>query len=460
MLADLFLPACDPAIDELHALTALYTHDPVVDELLTLARWPERGGTLLDPAAGDGVFAERAILRLPLRPNEPGTLAARVEAWEIHPQAVDAARIRIARQLLRRGWSSQAAHTGAERVVHQTDFLTHAGRDRSYAVISTNPPFLRQAFIPSGYLPTFRDATPEYARADLLHAYLARSAHLLAPGGCIAFVTSDRWLGNLTASRLRERLGEHLGIDSLRPLDASSSFYRPKRRRRGTPPRIHPVAVVLSAAGRHARRLGPEPVSLGPPQASPPGAVLLGEVAQLRIAPWLGPRGVFTLDAADAAHLPASSLVPCVGTEDIDGDRLRKPHRVAIRTDRRAEPPAAVAEHLRRTLHQLPPRARRSPFWAPPEAWGPLPLAHDAILVPRIARGLRPILLPAGVLPLDHAVTVCAAADVPLATLMAALRSDHAQAWIHAHAPKLENGFRSITTGLLRRLPVQLHGTP
>ena len=58
-MTDLFgRTAREEAVDALHSLTAIYTHEPVVDELLDsiAAVWPRRLARLLDPSVGAGAF--------------------------------------------------------------------------------------------------------------------------------------------------------------------------------------------------------------------------------------------------------------------------------------------------------------------------------------------------------------------------------------------------------------------
>lgn len=76
------------------------------------------------------------------------------------------------------------------------------------------------------------------------------------------------------------------------------------------------------------------------------------------------------------------------------------------------------------------------------------------------------MILPAGVLAINHNLTVVAAPATRSAVdavdaLRDALTAASTDAWLRAHAPRLENGFFSITTTLLRRLPVPwgTHGT-
>ena len=44
------------AIDELHAATAIYTREPVVDQLLEHVDWPRGARSLVDTSCGDGAF--------------------------------------------------------------------------------------------------------------------------------------------------------------------------------------------------------------------------------------------------------------------------------------------------------------------------------------------------------------------------------------------------------------------
>jgi hypothetical protein len=57
--------ARDLAIDALHAATAIYTAEPVVDELLDNINWPQNTARrMADTSCGDGMFLGRALDRL------------------------------------------------------------------------------------------------------------------------------------------------------------------------------------------------------------------------------------------------------------------------------------------------------------------------------------------------------------------------------------------------------------
>lgn len=83
--------ARDQAIDALHAATAIYTAERVVDDLLDKLDCPRAGRRLVDPSCGDGMFLARALRRL--LAVEPAISGARlldlVEGLEIHPYAAE-----------------------------------------------------------------------------------------------------------------------------------------------------------------------------------------------------------------------------------------------------------------------------------------------------------------------------------------------------------------------------------
>jgi len=107
----------------------------------------------------------------------------------------------------------------------------------------------------------------------------------------------------------------------------------------------------------------------------------------------------------------------------------------------------------------MPERGRRAVRWLPPEAFaGRLPLPYDAVLVPRIARQLRAVLLPAGRLPVNHQLVVLS--GLPPADIMAMLTDPAVQAQADALALPVDSGYRSYTATLLRAITVPRHLVP
>jgi hypothetical protein len=291
----------------------------------------------------------------------------------------------------------------------------------------------------------------------MLHAFIDRCAKALEHDGEIGMVTADRWLFNAGAATLRASLGERrFRLTDVERLDVKSAFYRPKSRARGTPPRVHPLSVVMKKGGTDGQPLSKAPIFPGVDPTRYEGYPTLEELAEVRIGPWLGTFGVFVVSADVAATLPSGYLVPAVDTDDIVDGALGEPKRYAIRTNPKTQPCAAILSHLLENRATLAPRARMPIPWMPPERCDTIDLSRPALLVPRIATSPRGVHLPAGVLPLNHNLSiVCAAPDI-LLKIELALRGDLASAWVNDHAPRLENGYYSLTTTLLRKMPIDL----
>lgn len=456
---DLFpLSEREEAINALHYATAIYTAAPVVDDLLDAVDWPRGNRRLVDPSCGDGIFLGRALARLlrerpKVREDE---LLDVLQGWELHPSAAQQSRARVAELLEDQGWEPGKARAASERMVRQADFLT-AGPTGPYChVLAGNPPYLRFTNLHQLLRAEYQAALPAYACSDLLHSFLDRCASVLMPDGEVALVTADRWLFNVGAAKLRESLGSRLGIDRLQRLDPTSAFYRPKDRRAGSPPRIHPVSVVLRPSSVAAIPLSAAPVF--PDKQEQPNqkpGITLGEIAKVTLAPWLGTNGIFVVDEATAASLPAEHLVPAIDTDDIRDGQLQTPTRYAIRTTPDCPPPPAIMAHLEANMHRMAKRGLRKIPWLPPESWHKRNLNEPILLVPRIARSLRPVRVPPGILPVNHNLSIVAADRVTLDEIEEMLSSKEANEWMQAHAARLESGFYSLTTTLLRQLPVQ-----
>ena len=185
-------------------------------------------------------------------------------------------------------------------------------------------------------------------------------------------------------------------------------------------------------------------------------SVRLREIAEVRLAPWLGKEGMFVVSAEQAKRLPPELLVPAVDTDDIKDGVLGEPRRFAIRTQPGVEPPVEILEHLTATRSRLAATGqRRKDWWLPPEPWHHLSLDREALLVPRISKELRTVRLPAGVLAINHNITIVSAGSATLDEIETSLATERARGFVRRCSPDLENGYLSITTELLRLVPVE-----
>lgn len=444
------------AIDKLHAATAIYTTDPIVDQLLDRINWPHTHGNLVDPSCGDGAFLLRALERLLLTIGAHDDKALlRVEGWEIHPQACNEARQRIATRLIVAGRSASDATRLAKLMVKNSDFLTESPNLPTWDTIAGNPPYLRWLGVPVPLRRQYSGVVPGYASADLLHSFLDRCTKALRPDGVIAFVTADRWLVNKQAAELREMIGKSVSIAHLERLDAKTAFYRPKQRRLSTPARVHPVAVVLTHGG-NALQITKQAIYPGVDASTYAGLPTLGSIAQVKLAPWLGTDGVFVVDALTTRKLPQDFLVPVVTASDLTSDGVRPASKYAIRTVPGEVPPQAIQDHLRQQMPRMSPRGRKGSPWTPPETFHRWDLSRPTLMIPRISLNAYPHKIEAGRLPIDHHLSISCSSQELLDKIAEALRHPLSTRWLQEHAQRLEDGYVFITATLLRQLPLIL----
>lgn len=449
------------AVDLLHAATAVYTTEPVVDQLLDQLGWPSGNLSLVDPSAGNGMFIIRALERLIADNPQADVLDfQRLEGWEIHPQACEEARLRIANRLQIAGKSVSDARDIAARMITCADFLTEGPTTPRWDIIAGNPPYLRWLNIPALLRNLYDEVVPGYAAADMLHSFLDRCVKCLEPQGRIGFVTADRWLFGQRAAALRERLGQCVEISHLTRLDARSAFFRPKDRRAGTPARVHPVAVILSPAhNKMGLPLTASPIYPGVDSRDYEGKPKLGDLATVKLAPWLGTDGVFLIDAVTAAALPAHSTIPTFTPDDWNAPDDAPPAFYAIRTRPQEEPHPDVKEHLRRHMDSMSERAKKAGPWQPPETFHRWDMTKPILVLPRILKDLNARLLPAGRLPVSHQLAIQCDSEDQLLAVQKALQSDIALRWLRDHAPRLENSYHQLSAPLLRQMPLQMERT-
>lgn len=445
------------AIDELHAATAIYTSEPAVDQLLARINWPDGDASIADCSAGDGQFLVRALSKLlSTRHVDDEMLPTLIQGWEIHPAAAAQARARLAAVLISFGRSGVQAQEVANRIVLNKDFLTEGPTEATYSAIIGNPPYLRMVSIPALLREEYSLVVPKYALPDLMFSFLDRCAKVLRPGGQMGLIVSDRWMSNSGAAALREALGSRLSIEYMERVDPTSVFHRSKQRRAGTPARVHPVLVIFGATGQAITKAAIYP---GIDPAKYAAYPTLDSIARIRIAPWLDAPGIWTIseDQVRASGIPHQFLVPAVDTDDVRDRELGAPRRFAIRTMPKETPCDAIVEHLRSQMHRMSKRGLRilqAGKWAPPERFHNFDLSQPSLLVPRIAKTPKAVRLPIGTLPLNHNLSIVSSGPEGLKLVERALQSDVAAEWMRDHAPRLEDGYYSLCTTLLRKMPV------
>ncbi len=445
------------AIEQLHEATAIYTKEIVVDELLGRINWPDGDASIADCSAGDGQFLTRALSKLlSAGPVADEKLPSLIQGYEIHAGAAAQARARIAAVLISFGRSSTIACEIAAKIVLNMDFLTEGPTEPQFTALIGNPPYLRMVNVPELLRAEYGQVVPKYASLDLAHSFLDRCSKVLRPGGQMGFIVSDRWLTNSGAGGLRQALGSRLAIEHLARVDSTSAFFRPKQRRAGSPARVHPVICIFGPSGQSITK---EAIYPGVDASRYAGYPTLDSIATVRICPWLGTPGIFLLThaEAEASGIPNEYLVPAVDTDDVEGCELRTPRRFAIKTHPDVQPCEAVMAHLRRQMPRMAQRGVQSKIWCPPERWHNFNLDQPSLLVPRIVRSLKAVRIPKGTLAVNHNLSIVSAGPADLQLVERALQSHIAAEWMRDHAPRLEGGFHSLTTSLLRKMPVNFN---
>lgn len=203
---------------------AVFTRREVVDFILDLVGYtPDqdlRAARLLEPSVGHGDFLLPAVSRLVRSFVDRGgqlreaadALADSFVAYEVHTDSLEIARRALTAELVRLGISSAASRALAKRWLVLGDFLL-APIPGEFTHVVGNPPYVRQELIPDVLLTQYRARYRTlYDRADLYVPFFERSLDLLAPGGRLGFICTDRWTKNKYGGPLRAMVAERFAL--------------------------------------------------------------------------------------------------------------------------------------------------------------------------------------------------------------------------------------------------------
>jgi hypothetical protein len=176
---------------------------------------------LLEPSFGDGDFLLPIISRLLAAwrtAGEPGSaldaLGDAILAVELHRKTFLSTREKVIALLKSEGLADNTSRALADRWLTQGDFLLVTLKGR-FDFVAGNPPYVRQEMIPAPLLAEYRKRyTTMYDRADIYVPFIERSLSVLAEGGHLGFICSDRWMKNRYGGPLRSLVAEdfHLKV--------------------------------------------------------------------------------------------------------------------------------------------------------------------------------------------------------------------------------------------------------
>jgi hypothetical protein len=109
-----------------------------------------------------------------------------------------------------------------------------------------------------------------------------------------------------------------------------------------------------------------------------------------------------------------------------------------------------------RTMHMMAAGGLRGAYWTPPETFHNRDLSQVTLMVPRIAKSPKAVWLQPNMLAVNHNVSIISGDLNLLTRIEKALRGELAARWLSDHAPAIEDGYRTINTRLLRKMPIKL----
>lgn len=227
----------DDAASDHEKRGAVFTRREVVEFILDLVGYTAdrdlAGTRLLEPAAGHGHFLIPAVERLVVADRAHGgdprslveRLGAAIVAVEVHDDSAEAACAAIRATLRRLDVADPAAAALARRWVVRGDFLL-LDQPSTFTHAVGNPPYVRQEQIPDELLAAYRTRyATMYDRADLYVPFFERALSLLAPGGQLGFICTDRWMKNRYGGPLRALVAQRFLLRTLVDLTGTSAFH-------------------------------------------------------------------------------------------------------------------------------------------------------------------------------------------------------------------------------------------
>lgn len=169
-------PTVEITAEDKAARGQFFTRHVVVQEVMCSLVTHNRGRTL-EPCAGSGHLVAA------LEANHPDL---HLEAVELDPRLEPVC---------------------ATPIIHHDFFAFAAGRDATYDVIFTNPPYVAWREVEAATRATARSVKAAYSdKTNLYHLFIDRLIDLLVPGGEMVLIVPKEWLYTTSAAPLRNKL--------------------------------------------------------------------------------------------------------------------------------------------------------------------------------------------------------------------------------------------------------------
>jgi len=216
---------------------AFYTRPQVAEFILDLIGYtddlPLHQMRILEPSFGDGVFLIPIVKRLISAWNRFGngassvvSLTNSIRAVELHHDTFNKTRAKLLGFLHDHGIDPESASMLASAWLVHGDFLLEPFSVEFTHVVG-NPPYIRQESIPDALVSEYRRRyRTMFDRADIYVPFVERGLQLLAAGGSLGFICSDRWLKNRYGIYLRKIISRDFRLRYFVNMVGTDAFVR------------------------------------------------------------------------------------------------------------------------------------------------------------------------------------------------------------------------------------------
>lgn len=427
-------------VDDLHQRCGVYTKTELVEHVLDLVGWTAQadlaGKRLLEPSAGDGQFLVAAVRRLIASCRAWGRrptlklLYPVISAFELHPLEAVKARDNVAKALTDMGLASSVSQKLAARWVKEGDFLLSGSG--KYTHIVGNPPYVRWSSIPVNLRVRYEaNLDRRTARGDLFLPFLDRGIDLLAKGGRLGFVCSDRWKFMAFAERFRREVLPNVVIEHDESVSPGGAYLR----------KVDAYASIT--VFKKVDRIS------APTVLKQKGGTTLAEAGYIvKVGPALGCTPAFVVNPAED-EIEQELLAPWIDGTEIGEGEVRWGRRKVItmhtkegKLRRLEEFPLAMA-HMEMFRSRLEARSickRGAPWYRPIDKVQHSTWLRPKLLIPELAKVPRVALDTSGAIP-SHGVYAIFSPDDDLSALHRQLADGGLLAAISHSSPKVKGGY-------------------
>lgn len=430
-------------IQELHQRCGVYTRTELVAHVLDSVGWVASedlfNKRLLEPSAGDGQFlvaaVERLIASCKANEKQPSVdlLAGVITAFELHPLEGERARANMRDALSKAGLDATLSARLADGWLQVGDFLLSDLPSGYFSHVVGNPPYVRWSSIPDGLRRSYELALPRrMTRGDLFLPFLDRGIQLLATGGRLGFVCSDRWKFMAFAEDFRRDVLPTIDVERDEKVDTGSAYLRQVD--------AYASAVVFR------KRASP----LAPPSVAASDGRYLADAGYIvRVGPALGNTQAFVLTPESAGSVEPELLAPWVdGTEVGDGELAWSGRKVLclygadgqLRDIEQFPQALAHMSTYRGALEQRAISKAGAPWYRPIDRVQADMWKRPKLLVPELAKVPRVALDESGAVP-SHGVYAIFAQNDDLTRLYERLLHGGLAKVIGELAPRVKGGY-------------------